>query len=421
MSNFISIVRKLVFANNPGLLGLFSFSTLILFAHITTSSQLTKIAWITALLGFLSIWKNSTIVDLLRRTDLKIIMSYATYAIIAVTSCIINSSSLNAYLQICLWTACLISGYTLAYLVPEHHYAFIRGALIALLFSIAILLPTYHALGIESKLYSSYRLTLLTGAPGRLALYSSLILFYAIYKINRNDYMHFAIWSTCIVVFSAITYLTNARSCIILLPVSLIIYGIMKYERITLRVFLYTIFCITIFTGLITLNKDSVSSQRLVSVITDTRNDPTFRSRLPIWEAGIWAFKQAPWFGSGIDSYQVVHASYQQEHAEELPIRYPNYEKHIASAHNIVLGRLVDTGLFGTTAFLIFYAFALRQATRAPTKDRWVAAFLLFFLLIGVFGDNLRGYNTSSVFYFLIGITAGRPTNNSNRDPNIKL
>jgi len=409
MAKFLTHIRRIAFADNSGLLGLFSFSTLILFAHITTSSKLSKIAWITALLGFFSIWKkSSTIADLLHRTDFKIIIPYCIYTLAAIISCIINSCDLDSYLQICLWTACLASGYALAYLIPEHNYDFVLGAIIAILFSVTILLPIYYALGIESKLYSGYRLELLTGAPGRLALYSSLILFYAFYKIDRDNFATFFTWSMCIVMFSIIVYSTNARSIIIILPISIAAYGIMRYGRITLRALFYTTLCITIFTSLVILNKNSTSSQRLVSVITDIRNDPTFRSRLPIWEAGVWGFKQAPWFGNGIDSYQSIHASYQLEHAENLAIRHPNYEKSIASAHNIILGRLVDTGLFGTTAFLIFYVFALRQAIHAPARDRWIAAFLIFYLLIGLFGDNLRGYNTSFV-YFLIGIVACRP------------
>jgi O-antigen ligase len=406
-SNFYTRIRKLIFANKTGLIGLFSFATVILFAKLASSSDFSKIAWITVLLGLAAAWRNSKLNLCYNNADNKFTFIFLTYAALAFISCIMNPEYFDEYKRICLWAACLISGYILACLIPNHRYAFLRGTIAVIFLGAAILLPLYYMLGEEQELFRAYRLELLTGHPSRLALYCTVSIFYTLYEWQQRSGPTRKILFAITVGLLCIMYFTNARAVILFALISILIYGLMLNRKQAVRIIALSVIGTIIISGLVFFNRNNAPSKRFLSAISDIRSDATFQSRLPIWEVGIWAFQQSPWFGNGIFSYKGAHKEYQQRYRHVWNKLYPGYEKNVDSAHNIILGRLVDTGILGTIAFLTLYIMALRRALLAPAQDRWIAAFLIFYLLIGLVDDPLKRINDSFIF-FLIGITIGR-------------
>ena len=89
--------------------------------------------------------------------------------------------------------------------------------------------------------------------------------------------------------------------------------------------------------------------------------------------------------------------------------KYKFVEESNWHAHNIILGKLVDTGIAGTICFFIFYGLGFYYSLRAAKPEsRWPAAFFAFYFLVGMMDDSLARLNDSFVI-MLIGFAAALP------------
>ena len=149
--------------------------------------------------------------------------------------------------------------------------------------------------------------------------------------------------------------------------------------------------------------------QRISEALENPLEASTVISRMPLWEIGWKSFKAAPLFGHGVQSYKTLHKAYMAEHKEELLEKYKFVEESNWHAHNIILGKLVDTGIAGTICFFIFYGLGFYYSLRAAKpENRWPAAFFAFYFLVGMMDDSLARLNDSFVIT-LIGLAAALP------------
>jgi O-antigen ligase len=152
------------------------------------------------------------------------------------------------------------------------------------------------------------------------------------------------------------------------------------------------------------IKKDSFHAKRIISAITETTKDPTFRARLPIWDAGWAAFRNAPLLGQGVKSFLTFYDEYRPDHKKQWYEKYGTYgQKRTKQVHNLILGRLAETGIFGAVLFFLFYSLSTWTICTGPQTYRWVGAFLIFYFLIGAFDDMLYRVDDSFIF-LLIGL-----------------
>lgn len=406
------VIKNIVmpFPFNNRLLSLLWVSVVVLFTSLPCHSDLSFMAITVASLATFAAWKsNVSLKGELKGDGQAIFIAFLSYVFVVIVTSFLNPLTILNSSRVIIWASCLWAGYIVARLFPKHGFVFVRGLVAALVISFVVLLPLGYLQGDASEYYTAYRLELLTGHPSRLALFCVLGFFYCLYEgVQRRAGQNWP-WIVCSVVLITIIVLTNTRALMLFFPVTVLLYAFIALRRRAWLIACVVLIGIVIAAGVVVANKESPSSKRLISLIKDLPNDPTFQTRLPIWEAGWWAFTQSPIVGNGLKSYRSMHKTYEKAHSVEWELKYPKYEKSVKHSHNIVLGRLVETGVLGTIAFFTMYCFALLRLLRGPKKDHWVTSFLVFYLLIGLVDDPLYRVNDSFLL-FLFGTVAGRPS-----------
>ena len=89
----------------------------------------------------------------------------------------------------------------------------------------------------------------------------------------------------------------------------------------------------------------------------------TLNYRAPAWQLGIEAWRQHPWFGIGMDNYNVLTRA-----------RSEAYGKLAPHGHNLYLNTLVERGIIGAAALyavLIAWTWALWRRPPRATDDRY--------------------------------------------------
>lgn len=146
--------------------------------------------------------------------------------------------------------------------------------------------------------------------------------------------------------------------------------------------------------------------ERFRSAIGDPLDDPTFKSRLPIWAVTRAGIAESPWFGNSARGFYDYHANYLKEHGEELRRLYPVVEPRIGHPHNIFLGIPYVYGVMGTVLFLACFAPAVVQAYRE--KDAFFPSVLVFYLSYGIFEFSLHRKEGLLLLFFPLGLVYGR-------------
>lgn len=82
--------------------------------------------------------------------------------------------------------------------------------------------------------------------------------------------------------------------------------------------------------------------------------------RVAHWQAGLRMFSDRPWLGVGIGNYEAAYAAYAA----------PPWYDPLGHAHNMAINFLAETGVLGTTAFILVWVAAARMAWRARRTDR---------------------------------------------------
>lgn len=146
--------------------------------------------------------------------------------------------------------------------------------------------------------------------------------------------------------------------------------------------------------------------ERFWSAISDPFDDPTFKTRLPIWRVACSGIAESPWFGNSARGFYEYHAKYLEEYGEELRREYPSVEPRIGHPHNLFLGILYAYGMVGILLWGACFAPAVVQAYRE--KDVFFLSVLVFYFGYGMFEFSLHRKEGLLMLFFPLGLVYGR-------------
>lgn len=354
-------------------------------------------------LGVLALKRRGTTLPPLAGWVKASLLALVFFLAVGFAASLANPGTLSKFPRMLLWGCCVVSGVALSRCLPRHG----SGYFWALFASLAIsLVAAVLFFGFDApRLWHDGRLKLFAIHPSRLGLYSAICLFFLLYRAivagRRERYL--ALAGGLLVFF--ILFSTNTRGNLLMLPLGLVCLGVVLPTRHMKRLGLALVLC-AVLGGATLWFGGSQSVQRLASAVTNPLADPTFKTRVPIWEVGWESFKTAPFIGTGYQSYLKRHQAYVAEHKTALDARYGVYERNVKQAHNIILGRLVETGLLGTAGFFLFYCGAIAAAWRGSGENRWLLAPLVFYLGMSLFDDGLFRMNDAFIL-FVAGTALG--------------
>ena len=141
-----------------------------------------------------------------------------------------------------------------------------------------------------------------------------------------------------------------------------------------------------------------------------------FGGRFVVWQGAWQGFLERPWFGWGLENFELVFARYFS------PLLFlPRYGGEIwfDRAHNIIFDTLVTTGIIGLLAYLAIFAACLYVLAQRYLLERrhFLTAGIFSCLLIAYFVQNLTVFDMVSsymMFFLVLGfIAAQQPTDNN--------
>lgn len=330
--------------------------------------------------------------------------SFIVYAAAITISSALHPETLRDWPRLLLWTSCVIAGVACSG-ISRHcgdrtAYALLAGIAFSILAAIIMTL-----IDIDRSFWQGDRLKLFAIHPSRLALYTSTTFIFATYKVlTANSNFRKLIFFMIALISLTLTIATNTRTLILFIPIAACFYIFLIPQKKTAFIVILSI--LIFFFGAIWATKEQKSTKRLVSAVANITQDTTFITRVPIWLAGWDAFTDSPLFGHGTHSYKKLHSSYIEDNKAWLDEKYPTHERSVKQAHNVILGRMIESGTLGTIGFLAFYISAIACAAKLPHSDRWIFVLLIYYMLIGTFDDPLYRKNDTFVLFFA-GLSLG--------------
>ncbi|MCC8194710.1 MAG: O-antigen ligase family protein [Deltaproteobacteria bacterium] len=330
------------------------------------------------------------------------LLAFAVFICVAFIASALNPATLSKFPRVLLWGCCVFSGVALSLCVPHHGGGYFWALFLALAASFAIAAVFY---GYDNPaIWHDGRLKLFAMHPSRLGLYASACLFFLLYRAIAASGRERGTALVGALLAFYILFSTNTRGNLLMLPLGLLCLGVSLPGRYVKHLVLAVLLCAVLGGGILWVKSESFVGQRLISAVTNPLEDATFKTRLPIWHVAWESFKTAPAIGHGYQSYLEEHAAYTREHGAMMRERFGGYEAKVKQAHNIILGRLVETGIVGTAAFFLFYCVAIAAAWRGPRSNRWLLAPLVFYLAMSMFDDGL--YRINDAFILFVAGTA---------------
>jgi|GEM_PF-2495414 len=141
---------------------------------------------------------------------------------------------------------------------------------------------------------------------------------------------------------------------------------------------------------------DSRLSRYTISVLKDPFNDPTFQSRLPLWQIAWDVGWESPLTGHGLRGYKRKLPEYINKNYDALVLRYGkgtidgDTKKH-NHAHNLYLHLFVEQGLIGVFFFLSIMLYPLWMSLRHNHSFGVIAPMLSFMLIFSLTDVNYYG------------------------------
>ena len=318
-----------------------------------------------------------------------------------------NSSGFG---RVLIWAACLMSGFIFSRAFPDHDYKFLKPLLLILPLAFLIILAV-NASGLYTfNIFLEGQLIMFTATPSRIGIICVFILLYCLNLFIFSKHTVQRVRRAALAfILLVMVYMTLSRTILFLTPLAvLFLTSALPASCRRKHLLAFVGICLLLGAAVFALTTDK-QQQRVTEVLENPLEVRTVKSRMPLWEIGWESFKEAPLFGHGVQSYKTLHKAYMAKHKEELLEKYKFVEESNWHPHNIILGKLVDTGIAGTICFFIFYGLGFYYALRtAKPENRWPAAFLAFYFLVGMVDDSLARLNDSFVIT-LIGLAAALP------------
>lgn len=330
------------------------------------------------------------------------VMAFGIFALVIIASSLPHADSLRALPRVGIWLACVLIGLCTSRVFHNHKFLFVGALLVALVYS-AVLGAGYYVTEHHDQILQGDRLKLFAVHPSRLALYAATSFYFTLHYALTTTRKKHILGAVLLAVFCAgLILLSNTRAMILMLPTGIVVLLLTLPSLPKGRLLLLGGVLGVVFFCALWATKEMPATQRLISAVVNLRNDHTFVSRLPIWEAGWAGFIKSPVLGNGLHSYKRLHRSFREENLTRWEAEFPTHEISVKTAHNLVLGRLVEAGLVGFTSFFVFYLWGTAAALRRK-EIAWVAAMLVYYLAIGLVDDPLWRMNDS----YLLLLAAG--------------
>lgn len=391
--NMLMLASLSFFRQAPLASRLFFLSLCVLFFLLPLQADCTATVLITCALGFWALYKEGISPRFLLTPAT---VAFGVFLLVTIASSLFHADTLRALPRVGIWLACVLIGLCASRIFPQHKFLFVGALLAALVYS-AVLGTGYYLAGAHDSIMQGDRLKLFAIHPSRMALYAATGFYFALHwAMTASKKSTMALAGALALLCAGLIVLSNTRALVLMLPSGILVLLLALPSRKKGKLLALGAVLAAVLACGLWLTKEAPATQRLLSAVVNLRNDETFVSRLPIWEAGWAAFNKSPLLGNGIHSYKRLHQEHREAHLERWQQEYPTHEKSVKAAHNIVLGRLVEAGVLGTAGFLVFYLWGTFAAWRR--KDiAWVAAMLVFYLGIGLVDDPLWRMNDSYI------------------------
>ena len=367
------------------------------FLALPLQSDTTALIAVMTLFAFAAV-KAQKLLPCFRERALKWpLAAFGVFVLVALVASFFNPATLRYFPRLLIWLCCVFSGVVFGLAFPRCSGGYLWAILAAIVGSFA---GATIFFGFDApSLWHDGRLKLFAMHPSRLALYAAVAFLFLLHTAVAKKRFEcvLAIAGSLFLLFILVK--TNTRGNLLMLPFGVIFLGAALPRRYWKRFGIAILFCVILAGGVLFTAKGTFTGNRLISAVTNVTEDSNFKSRLPIWEIGWKSFTKSPVIGHGYHSYLGLHAKFLEEHKAELDARYEYYEPRVKQAHNLVLGRLVETGILGTAAFFLFYFAAAVAAWRGPQENRWLVAPLLFYLGMSMLDDGLFRINDAFMLF----------------------
>ncbi|MCX7830477.1 MAG: O-antigen ligase family protein, partial [Acidobacteria bacterium] len=132
----------------------------------------------------------------------------------------------------------------------------------------------------------------------------------------------------------------------------------------------------------------------------------SFAERVYLFKSGLEMFEKKPLFGWGAGQYQKYSEDFRKPYEDK--IAYPEGKgfRTKCHTHNIYLMVLIESGVLGFIAFILFLLAVFKNLVSLKAENRFafLAPFVLF-LTGGIFEYNLGDAEVVSLFAFLMGLS----------------
>lgn len=140
---------------------------------------------------------------------------------------------------------------------------------------------------------------------------------------------------------------------------------------------------------------------RILSAFISPLDDPTFKSREPIWNLAYIKIRESPFFGNGLRTFNIDYQEYLDDNYQTLKNENPHAEfRYYKHPHSIYLASIYGWGIVGTALFTACWAMSIRYGrNQGHHLILYVTAFMLGF---GLF--EVRFLSRDGAFFLLFPI-----------------
>jgi O-antigen ligase len=139
----------------------------------------------------------------------------------------------------------------------------------------------------------------------------------------------------------------------------------------------------------VTLIVPRSSWERILTTSTEITQGGSMNGRREIWSAGLQAFPQHPVVGAGAGAFRAASKT-----------KFP-------TAHNVVIGLLVEEGIVGLALFAGFFGACAWTIGRFPSADRALWGVLILTWLVNGMSGNPEGMKITWVLFGLVSAQSG--------------
>ncbi len=251
---------------------------------------------------------------------------------------------------------------------------------------------------------------------GTYLLFNSFLALYLFFISKENlsrasslfSAKNFKIYSAvCFIIITLGLIFSGAQAAILSFGGGLILFYLLSLLFSQKRkIKLAGIFLLIIFTGLIfsfiyfSFAPDTFLGEKIYERFS--------KSRLVVWQSAWQMFLERPWFGWGLENYELAHFKHFNPR-----LFLPEYggETTFDRAHNIIFDTLVANGIFGLIFYLgiFFSAFYILFKKFLVQKVDFLTFRIFLVILISYFVQNLTVFDMTSsylMFFLILGFIA---------------